>query len=333
MRSENPAVQQLAAAMEADALTGKTINLFTPNAANAANRAAFAEEYGMELPATASETRKALRTLAQQQTAEQAMRQEAEAPGTNVGNKAAQVKNPAADQRQSTVEKAGETVESGQGYSVSMSNDTMTVRFADGTEAVRTVDPENPRTMLFDPEQLHQQAQAESRAAAQQEAQETTQQSREAPDGLRRTVGLRQQTLTEKQRAVQRTLTDWKVSKGAAETISRMVPDSIADLERYTAAASSMYRMGQMDGVKTFDKALELAGGMNNLAPNTNYVLQQPGGEQALRAAFLQGQGEVEAGTVERGALGGALTDQSTKGEGRVIWKGSDRAADDVAAR
>ena len=333
VRSENPAVQQLAAAMEADNLTGKTINLFTPNAANEANRAAFAEEYGMELPATASETRKALRTLAQQQTAEQAMRQEAEAPGTNVGNKAAQVKNPAADQRQSTVEKAGDTVESGQGYSVSMSNDTMTVRFADGTEAVRTVDPENPRTMLFDPEQLHQQAQAESRAAAQQEAQETTQQSREAPDGLRRTVGLRQQTLTEKQRAVQRTLTDWKVSKGAAETISRMVPDSIADLERYTAAASSMYRMGQMDGVKTFDKALELAGGMNNLAPNTNYVLQQPGGEQALRAAFLQGQGEVEAGTVERGALGGALTDQSTKGEGRVIWKGSDRAADDVAAQ
>lgn len=333
VRSENPAVQQLAAAMEADALTGKTINLFTPNAANEANRAAFAEEYGMELPATASETRKALRTLAQQQTAGQAVQQAAEAPGTNVGNKAAQVKNPAADQRQSTVEKVGETVESGQGYSVSMSNDTMTVRFADGTEAVRTVDPENPRTMLFDPEQLHQQAQAESRAAAQQEAQETTQQSRKAPDGLRRTVGLRQQTLTEKQQAVQRELTDWKVSKGAAETISRMVPDSIADLERYTAAASSMYRMGQMDGVKTFDKALELAGGMNNLAPNTNYVLQQPGGEQALRAAFLQGQGEVEAGTVERGALGGALTDQSTKGEGRVIWKGSDRAADDVAAQ
>ena len=333
VRSENPAVQQLAAALQADNLTGKTINLFTPNAANEANRAAFAEEYGMELPATASETRKALRTLAQQQTAEQAMQQEAEAPGTNVRNKAAQVKNPAADQRQSTVEKAGETVESGQGYSVSMSNDTMTVRFADGTEAVRTVDPENPRTMLFDPEQLHQQAQAESRAAAQQETQETTQQSREAPDGLRRTVGLQQQTLTEKQRAVQRVLTDWKVSEGAAETISRMVPDSVADLEHYTAAASSMYRMGQMDGVKTFDKALELAGGMNNLAPNTNYVLQQPGGEQALRAAFLQGQGEVEAGTVERGALGGALTDQSTKGEGRVIWKGSDRAADDVAAQ
>ena len=153
------------------------------------------------------------------------------------------------------------------------------------------------------------------------------------PTDLKRTAGLQQQTLTEKQRSVQRELTNWKVSKGAAETISRMVPDSIADLGTYTAAASSMYRMGQMDSVKTFEKALELAGGMNSLAPNTNYVLQQPGGEQALRAAFLQGQGEVEAGTVERGMLGGALTEKSTGGEGRVIWKGSDRAADDAATK
>lgn len=107
VRSENPAVQQLAAAMEADALTGKTINLFTPNAANEANRAAFAEEYGMELPATASETRKALRTLAQQ-----TQQQAAEVPDTNVGNNAARAENPAADPGQGAVEKAGETVES-----------------------------------------------------------------------------------------------------------------------------------------------------------------------------------------------------------------------------
>lgn len=107
VRSENSAVQQLAAALQADNLTGKTINLFTPNAANEANRAAFAEEYGMELPATASETRKALRTLARQ-TRQQA----AEAPDTNVGNSAAQMESPAADQHQSAVEKARETVES-----------------------------------------------------------------------------------------------------------------------------------------------------------------------------------------------------------------------------
>lgn len=107
VRSENSAVQQLAAALQADNLTGKTINLFTPNAANEANRAAFAEEYGMELPATASETRKALRTLAQQ-----TQQQAAEVPDTNVGNNATQMENPAADQHQSAVEKAGETVES-----------------------------------------------------------------------------------------------------------------------------------------------------------------------------------------------------------------------------
>lgn len=102
--------------------------------------------------------------------------------------------------------------------------------------------------MLFDPEQLHQQAQAESRAAAQQEAQETTQQSREAPDGLRRTVGLRQQTLTEKQRAVQRTLTDWKVSKGAAETISRMVPGQHCRPGTLHGGSKQHVPHGQMDG-------------------------------------------------------------------------------------
>ena len=47
----------------------------------------------------------------------------------------------------------------------------------------------------------------------------------------------------------------------------------------------------------------------------------------------MQGQGEVEAGTVGARGPGRCLTDQSTKGEGRVIWKGSDRAADDVAAQ
>lgn len=65
---------------------------------------------------------------------------------------------------------------------------------------------------------------------------------------LRETYGLRQQSLTEKQRSVQRELSRWKVSRGASETISRMVPDSIADLDRYTSAASCMYRLGQMEG-------------------------------------------------------------------------------------
>ena len=146
---------------------------------------------------------------------------------------------------------------------------------------------------------------------------------------MRETYGLRQQSLTEKQRSVQRELSRWKVSRGASETISRMVPDSITDLDRYTSAASCMYRLGQMEGVKTFDKALELAGTTGGLAGFTNYVLQQPGGKEALQAAWTQGQGETEAA----GGLGGALSSQSTSGEGRVIWKGSLRTADELATQ
>ena len=334
VQSDNAAVQRYAAAVQADSLTNKTLDLFTPKAANAENRAALAEAYGVELPATASETRRMLRQLAQEQrTAAEAktgeLAQTAEPMQTEP---AAQVEAPAADPGQSTVEKAGETVESGQGYSVSMSNDTMTVRFADGTEAVRKIDPENPRTMLFDPEQLHRQAQAESRAEAPQEI-PAVQQTEARADGMRETLGMTRQTLNQKQYSVQKELERWKVSRGASETISRMVPDSISDLNRYTTAASSLYRMGQMEGVKSFDQALKLAGGMNNLAPNTNYVLQQPGGRVALEAAWTQGRGELEAGTLNSGMLGGALSEKSTKGEGRVFWRNSARAEDRVGTQ
>ena len=61
VQSSNPAVQQLAEAMDSGTLTSRTIKLFTPNEANEANRAAFAEAYGMELPETAAQTRQVLR--------------------------------------------------------------------------------------------------------------------------------------------------------------------------------------------------------------------------------------------------------------------------------
>ncbi len=334
VQSDNAAVQRYAAAVQADSLTNKTLDLFTPKAANAENRAALAEAYGVELPATASETRRMLRQLAQEQrtAAETETGELAQTAEPMQTEPAAQVEAPAADPGQSTVEKAGESVESGQGYSVSMSNDTMTVRFADGTEAVRKIDPENPRTMLFDPEQLHRQAQAESRAEAPQEI-PAVQQTEARADGMRETLGMTRQTLNQKQYSVQKELERWKVSRGASETISRMVPDSISDLSRYTTAASSLYRMGQMEGVKSFDQALKLAGGMNNLAPNTNYVLQQPGGRVALEAAWTQGRGELEAGTLNSGMLGGALSEKSTRGEGRVFWRNSDRAEDRVGTQ
>ena len=293
VRSENPAVQQLAAAMEADALTGKTINLLTPNAANEANRAAFAEEYGMELPATASETRKALRTLAQQ-----TQQQAAEVPDTNVGNNAARAENPAADPGQGAVEKAGKTVESGQGYSVSMSNDTMTVRFADGTEAVRTVDPENPRTMLFDPEQLHQQAQAESRAAAQQEAPAQQQSPAEYADVELRAdpVALETDSWTrgEQVQTAQELAQHYRMSTQAAQTVVNNMPAGIG-AEIYAPAAASLYRLGVNGEGASFAEALQMTGKGSALSGRVQQVLALgDAGRTALNLAYLQGKGEAE---------------------------------------
>lgn len=327
VRSENQAVQQLAAAMADGELTGKTINLFTPNAANEANRAALAEEYGIELPKTAAKTRQMLRELAAQQQSTQV------APAETT---AANEEKPA-----ETTETAAETQAqpegNGQGYSVSMSNDTMTVRFADGTETVQKVDLEDPKTLLFDPEQLHRQAQAESQAAQQTAVENTGETVESSPaeqhSGLRETYGLTQQSRSTQQRQVQQELTRWKVSDAASETISKNMPVGIGDAERYAAAASSLYRLGQMEDVTTFDKAMELAQGMNGLAVNTEYVLAQDGGRQALQLAWLQGHGEMEAGSMQRGTLGGELTEKSTSGSGRVLYKGTMRTANDVGTQ
>ena len=298
VRSENPAVQQLAAALQADNLTGKTINLFTPNAANEANRAAFAEEYGMELPATASETRKALRTLAQQQTAGQAVQQAAEVPDTNVGNNAAQMESPAADPGQSAVEKAGKTVESGQGYSVSMSNDTMTVRFADGTEAVRKVDPENPRTMLFDPEQLHRQARAESRAEVQQEAPAQQQSPAEYADVELRAdpAALETDSWTrgEQVQTAQELAQHYRMSTQAVQTVVNNMPAGIG-AEIYAPAAASLYRLGVNGEGASFAEALQMTGKGSALSGRVQQVLALGNaGRTALALAYTQGRGEAE---------------------------------------
>ncbi len=228
--------------------------------------------------------------------------------------------------------------DSGQGYSVSVSNDTMTVRFADGTEVVQKVDLEDPQTMLFDPEQLHRQAQTESElgrsgAAVENTGKRVESSLAEQSGGMRETYGLEQQSLTTKQREVQQELTRWQVSDGASATISRNMPTEIGDAGRYAAAASSLYRLGQMEDVHTFDKAMELAQGMSGLAVNTDYVLAQDGGREALQLAWLQGHGELEAGKMQRASLGGRLTAESTSGSGRVLYKGTMRTANEVGTQ
>ena len=285
--SDNAAVQQFEQMAQAQQLTGKTIRMFAPEAGNEANRAAFEAAYGVQLPDTAAATRRTLREVAAQRVQSEAAVQT--------------VAEEALGQREGTPSPlqygdAGAAVDLHPGESFSQRNESV----EKAGESVETVQP------------------------VQTGEADTTQSG-----ALRETYGLRQQSLTEKQRSVQRELSRWKVSRGASETISRMVPDSIAALDRYTSAASCMYRLGQMEGVKTFDKALELAGSTSGLAGFTNYVLQQPGGKEALQAAWLQGQGETEAA----GGLGGALSSQSTSGEGRVIWKGSLRTADEMATQ
>lgn len=228
--------------------------------------------------------------------------------------------------------------DSGQGYSVSVSNDTMTVRFADGTEVVQKVDLEDPQTMLFDPEQLHRQAQTESELGRSKAAVENTGERVESSPAeqsgrMRETYGLEQQSLTTKQREVQQELTRWQVSDGASAIISRNMPTEIGDAGRYAAAASSLYRLGQMEDVHTFDKAMELAQGMSGLAVNTDYVLAQDGGREALQLAWLQGHGELEAGKMQRASLGGRLTAESTSGSGRVLYKGTMRTANEVGTQ
>lgn len=153
------------------------------------------------------------------------------------------------------------------------------------------------------------------------------------PAALRETAGLEVRSEGAQKSSVQRELLHWKVSEGAAQTLSRNMPTGIADESRYAAAASSLYRLGQMEDVTTFDKAMELAKGMNGLAVNTDYVLAQPGGAAALKIAWLQGKGEAEAGAVQTGTPGGALSAKSVSGSGRVLYKGTMRTADEVATK
>ncbi len=100
LKSDNPAVQQYAKVVQENALTGKTINLFAPEAGNEANRAAFEEAYGVQLPGTAAATRRALRQVAEQETA-----------ARNAANAEQNAANAAKPEAEQTVENAGETVE------------------------------------------------------------------------------------------------------------------------------------------------------------------------------------------------------------------------------
>ena len=149
---------------------------------------------------------------------------------------------------------------------------------------------------------------------------------------MRETYGLEApRTESQKQARTEQALRSWKVGEKAAQEISLKQPEGV-DSDRYAAAASTLYRLGQMEDVKTFDQALELAGTGSGMAANVNYVLGNLKGRNALEIAYTYGKDAVETRWAES-QLGGNLTEKSLTGRGETIYKGTLRNANDAGSQ
>ena len=294
--SDNLAVQTFVEAAAGDSLTGKTIRLFTPEAGNEANRAAFEEAYGVELPSTAAATRRMLREVAAQRS------------------------------QQNAVENAGESVES------------PTETAADGAEPLShriSADSRNPLALgSAENTGLTAQNGADRQAVMQSvPVEESTLDGMDSSNSpMRETYGMEApRTEGQKQARTEQVLRSWKVGEKAAQEISRKQPEGV-DSDRYAAAASTLYRLGQMEDVKTFDQALELAGTGSGMAANVNYVLGNLKGRNALEIAYTYGRDAADTRWA-KSQLGGTLTEQSLTGRGETIYKGTLRNANDAGSQ
>ena len=294
--SDNLAVQTFAEAAAGDSLTGKTIRLFTPEAGNEANRAAFEEAYGVKLPSTAAATRRMLREVAAQRS------------------------------QQNAVENAGESVES------------PTETAADGAEPLShriSADSRNPLALgSAENTGLTAQNGADRQAVMQSvPVEESTLDGMDSSNSpMRETYGMEApRTEGQKQARTEQVLRSWKVGEKAAQEISRKQPEGV-DSDRYAAATSTLYRLGQMEDVKTFDQALELAGTGSGMAANVNYVLGNLKGRNALKIAYTYGRDAAETRWA-KSQLGGTLTEQSLTGRGETIYKGTLRNANDAGSQ
>ncbi len=294
--SDNLAVQTFAEAAAGDSLTGKTIRLFTPEAGNEANRAAFEEAYGVKLPSAAAATRRMLREVAAQRS------------------------------QQNAVENAGESVESS------------TETAADGAEPLSqriSADSRNPLALgSAENTGLTAQNGADQQAVMQSvPVEESTLDGMDSSNSpIRETYGMEApRTEGQKQARTEQVLRSWKVGEKAAQEISRKQPEGV-DSDRYAAAASTLYRLGQMEDVKTFDQALELAGTGSGMAANVNYVLGNLKGRNALEIAYTYGRDAADTRWA-KSQLGGTLTEQSLTGRGETIYKGTLRNANDAGSQ
>ena len=302
--SDNLAVQTFAEAAAGDSLTGKTIRLFTPEAGNEANRAAFEEAYGVKLPSTAAATRRMLREVAAQRS------------------------------QQNAVENAGEMVESsreaGSPSQSAQSAASSPEGRALGMLGSSELDAEGRtgRKATEDDGMVNVPQQAIMQAA-------TTEESALGEAGsspMRETYGMEApRTEGQKQARTEQVLRSWKVGEKAAQEISRKQPEGV-DSDRYAAAASTLYRLGQMEDVKTFDQALELAGTGSGMAANVNYVLGNLKGRNALEIAYTYGRDAAETRWA-KSQLGGTLTEQSLTGKGETIYKGTLRNTSDAGSQ
>ena len=149
---------------------------------------------------------------------------------------------------------------------------------------------------------------------------------------MRETYGMEApRTEGQKQARTEQVLRSWKVGEKAAQEISRKQPEGV-DSDRYAAAASTLYRLGQMEDVKTFDQALELAGTGSGMAANVNYVLGNLKGRNALEIAYTYGKDAAETRWA-KSQLGGTLTEQSLTGRGETIYKGTTRSENDAGSQ
>ena len=294
--SDNLAVQTFAEAAAGDSLTGKTIRLFNPEAGNEANRAAFEEAYGVKLPSTAAATRRMLREVAAQRS------------------------------QQNAVENAGESVES------------PTETAADGAEPLSqriSADSRNPLALgSAENTGLTAQNGADRQAVMQSiPVEESTLDGMDSSNSpMRETYGMEApRTEGQKQARTEQVLRSWKVGEKAAQEISRKQPEGV-DSDRYAAATSTLYRLGQMEDVKTFDQALELAGTGSGMAANVNYVLGNLKGRNALEIAYTYGRDAADTRWA-KSQLGGTLTEQSLTGRGETIYKGTLRNANDAGSQ
>ena len=232
-----------------------------------------------------------------------------------------------ATNRQAMVENAGESVESS------------TETAADGAEPLsQRISADSPPSMgaigRTGNVELTEQNGADRQAVMQSvPVEESTLDGMDSSNSqMRETYGMEApRTEGQKQARTEQVLRSWKVGEKAAQEISRKQPEGV-DSDRYAAAASTLYRLGQMEDVKTFDQALELAGTGSGMAANVNYVLGNLKGRNALEIAYTYGRDAADTRWA-KSQLGGTLTEQSLTGRGETIYKGTLRNANDAGSQ